>query len=268
MTLTYGSLFSGLGGIDLGLDSAGLQCKWQVEINEYCRRVLVKHWPDVPKWDDVRTFPPETVEWSYSWRGCPIGPFCPEVRRDVTAERYRVDLIAGGDPCQANSIAAGPAPSRAASLGGEFIRVVDVLRPRLVLRENPSHVRRDAPWPWWRFRNELERLGYVVLPFRLRACCVGADHRRDRLFLLGEHADAVRQRVERGDSKAEREVKPEALAASLGPADWQSIRSVPGLRSRAGLPDYVERVKGLGNAVLPAVAELIGRRIIEASEKE
>ena len=57
--MTFGSLFSGVGGMDLGLEWSGMTCKWQVEIDGYARRVLTKHWPNVPKHDDVRTFPPQ-----------------------------------------------------------------------------------------------------------------------------------------------------------------------------------------------------------------
>ncbi len=76
MTLTFGSLFAGIGGFDLGFERAGMVCKWQVEIDDYCRQVLAKHWPEVRRHDDVRTFPPR-----------PKGP-------------WSVDLICGGFPCQ------------------------------------------------------------------------------------------------------------------------------------------------------------------------
>lgn len=243
--LTFGSLFAGIGGMDLGLERAGMKCVWQVENNEYCQRVLAKHWPDVRRWDDVKTF-------------------------DKIVTRYNEfdtpDLICGGDPCQANSAAAGPAPSKRESLGGEFLRVVESFRPRFVLRENPSHVRADAPWPWWKFRNGLESLGYLVIAFRLRACCLGADHRRDRLFLLGENADTVRLRVEGRNGQTPPSFQSEAAAPSLGPAHWNNVSAVRGYRSRSGIPDYVERTRALGNAVVPQVAEWIGRRIIEAVE--
>ena len=56
--MTFGELFAGIGGFSLGLERAGMTCKWQVEIDPYATAVLKKHWPDVPKHDDVRTFPP------------------------------------------------------------------------------------------------------------------------------------------------------------------------------------------------------------------
>ena len=71
--LSFGSLFSGIGGIDLGLERAGMVCRWQVEIDEYCRKVLAKHWPEVPKYGDIREL--------------------------TGAELEPADLIAGGFPC-------------------------------------------------------------------------------------------------------------------------------------------------------------------------
>jgi len=241
MSLTFGSLFAGIGGFDLGLERAGMTCRWQVENDPYAQRVLANHWPDVPRWDDIRSFPP--------------GP---------SVEDWRVDLLCGGDPCQENSNARKGDYCSQPSLGSEFIRVVDVLRPRLVLRENPSSVRRDAPWPWRRFRSELESLGYAVLPFRLRACCFGADHRRDRLFLLGEMADANAKRPQRTIIK---EVETAETWEDRFYTVYGRDRRSPTPRvSRAGdgVSHRLERIGCLGNAVVPAVAQWIGERILES----
>jgi len=227
--VTFGSLFAGIGGLDLGLERAGMQCKWQVEIDDYCQRVLAKHWPDVERFRDVR---------------------------EVGSHNLKpVDLICGGDPCQENS-GARRHPTTSPSLGDQFIRVVAECRPRLVLRENPSGVRSDAPWPWWRFRAELERLGYAVLPFRLRACCVGLDHRRDRLFLLADRSDSMCARLEG-------EIKPRINPVSAGgPVRRIRLSESDVVRAGHGIPDYMERIRGVGNAVAVPVAEYIGRLIL------
>src|SRR5690606_38318018 len=112
--ITVGSLFSGIGGMDLGLERAGMVIRWQVEIDEYCLRVLAKHWPDVPKHVDIRDVGGHNLE--------------------------RVDLICGGFPCQDISFARGAGAKgldgEKSGLFFEFIRVVRELRPKHVLLEN------------------------------------------------------------------------------------------------------------------------------------
>ena len=110
--ITFGSLFAGIGGIDLGFERAGMQCKWQVEIDEYARKVLAKHWPKVRRHDDVRTWPQPDSE--------------------------RVDVITGGFPCQDVS-AAGKRigiKGERSGLWFEMLRVVRELRPQIVVVEN------------------------------------------------------------------------------------------------------------------------------------
>jgi DNA (cytosine-5)-methyltransferase 1 len=233
--MVFGSLFSGCGGLDLGLERAGMTVAWQVELDGWRRSILARHWPDVRRHDDVATFPP----------GRP--------------DDWRVDLICGGDPCQGNSKGGGGPPATGEGPAHHFIRVVGLLRPRLVLRENPASTRSDAPWPWHRFRSELESLGYAVLPFRLRACCLGLDHQRERLFLLGALPDAVCPGLEG--------TYPEVIEHGDA-ARCDRRRSAPRLCRRAdGLPRRVDRMKALGNAVPPVMAEWIGRRIMEAERR-
>ena len=98
--MTFGSLFSGIGGMDLGLERAGMECRWQVEIDPFCNRVLEKHWPHVRRYGDIRTF---------------------------GAELERVDLIAGGFPCQDVSIAGlkrGITEDSRSGLWSEFARII------------------------------------------------------------------------------------------------------------------------------------------------
>lgn len=237
--VTFGSLFAGIGGFDLGFERAGMFCKWQVEIDRYANRVLSKRWPNVRRWGDVHQWPQSDTEY--------------------------VDVICGGDPCQENSNARQGIGCESPSLGGEFIRIVDAMRPRFVVRENPSVVRADAPWPWFRFRGELESIGYVVMPFRLRACCLGLDHRRDRLLLLAELPNAM-QAGSQGDvfEKVERQTGGKGRRDTTRQAGWDATPRICGVSD--GIPNRMDRLRGLGNAVPPAMAEWIGRRIVSVMQ--
>src|SRR2546422_5510403 len=144
-----------------------------------------------------------------------------------------------------------------------FLRIVAECRPRFVLRENPSVTRKDAPWPWWRVRDALEEIGYIVLPFGIRACCVGLHHRRDRLFLLGELQVSERTGLEGNVS----EIMARALEGRQNTDTSRSDRRHPSpriCRGVDGIPHRVDRLKALGNAGVPDVAEKIGHIIMAA----
>lgn len=248
---TVGSLFAGIGGIDLGLERAGWTVRWQIENDPFCQRVLSTHWPDVDRFSSVEGFLAMLDD-----------PEC--------CKAMRVDLLCGGDPCQENSAARQGVDTVHPSLAPEFLAIVARLRPRCVLRENPTATRHDAPWPWWRFRAELERLGYAVLPFRLRACCLGAHHRRDRLFVLAELADSTGQPgVSAQNWDLERSVlhqaawRPQPDSARRRPG-W--VPEPPMARVAYGIPERLARHRACGNAVVPQVAEWIGRHLLAVIE--
>lgn len=158
--MLIGSLFSGIGGLELGLEWAGLgTVAWQVEIDPFARGVLAKHWPHAKRFDDVRT--------------CTALP--------------PVDLICGGFPCQGLSAAGlrrGLADERS-GLWSEFARIVADLSPRFVVAEN---VPRLATAGMDRVVRDLDALGYCVHGGIVAAADVGAPHERKRLFLVA-HSD-------------------------------------------------------------------------------
>lgn len=127
--LTFGSLFAGIGGIDLGFERAGMKCKWQVEIDDYASRVLARHWPDVRRWRDIKTFCSDSNRWgcekckernSESQSG--IKPSC-----GCDIDGLRVDVIAGGFPCQDISYA-GKGAGLAGERSGLFYEAIRVIR--------------------------------------------------------------------------------------------------------------------------------------------
>lgn len=247
--MRFGSLFAGLGAMDYGLESAGMECAWQVEIEPWCRQVLEKHWPTVRRHDDVRTFPPTAGDWS-------------------------CDLIAGGFPCQDISVAGNRAGIQEGTRSGlwiEYARIVRAIRPRYVLVENVAAL---LEWELGRVLGDLAALGYDAEWDCIPASSVGALHRRDRVFIvahaidirmeglgtrddLGKARDAGERRWGKDRSMVVREI---ANTSSNRGARWPQ----PMLHGMDARPsDWVERTKGLGNAVQPAVAEFIGRRIME-----
>jgi site-specific DNA-cytosine methylase len=156
--MTYGSFFTGIGGLDRGLDRAGLQCRFQVEIDPFCRKILAKHWPHVKRYGDIRTV-----------NGRDLEP---------------VDLLAGGFPCQDLSQAGTRAGIEGARSGlwFEFARIIGELRPRYVLVENvPGLLVYDG---LRRVIGELSRFGYVGIWRSLRASEFGASHLRKRVFIV------------------------------------------------------------------------------------
>lgn len=269
--MLIGSLFAGIGGLELGLERAGLgSVAWQVELDPWCREVLAKHWPDAQRHEDVRT----------------VG----------AANLSPVDVICGGFPCQDVSVA-----GRGKGLEGErsglwyeMLRIVRELGPRVVIVENVSALQRRGLDVVAR---GLRDAGYAVEATRIRAEDVGAPHRRERLFVVA-YADchALRKRSEWKSRRLARAVQapeisePGHAGQELAYADgdgrhrfpprrgdseaWRTWtehggpqpgvrRVVDGLSSRLDGFARRNRLKALGNAVVPQVAEAIGRQVRE-----
>ncbi|MEU4676505.1 DNA (cytosine-5-)-methyltransferase [Micromonospora sp. NPDC023737] len=228
-------LFAGIGGLSLGLQRAGMRIVGHVEINPFCRAVLQKHWPEVPCHDDVRT----ATGW---WRRNP---------------RPRVDVIAGGFPCQPFSAAGlrrGTADDR---WGWPWMAdVIRAIRPRYVLVENVPGLIRDAA-AFECLLSDLAQLGFDARWGVLSACAVGAPHTRERLFVLAYTAG---ERIEqlRGIERAPQSDPQWHLH------HW-ATQPEPH-RVADGVPRRVDRNRALGNAVVPAVAEHLGRIILDHHE--
>lgn len=181
--MTFGSLFAGIGGLDLGLERAGMVCKWQVEIDDYATRVLERHWPDVRRWRDVKTFPPDADGERCEDTSERQAKMAEPSSGNKSTEGWVVDLICGGFPCQDISYA-----GRGAGLEGdrsglffEALRVVRQLRPRYVLLENVAALLTRG---LDRVHGELASIGYGSESHCIPAAAVGAPHIRDRVFVL------------------------------------------------------------------------------------
>ena len=166
--LTHLSLFSGIGGLDLAAEMAGFRTVGQCEWADYPTKVLEKHWPDVPRWRDIRTL---TGESFYEKTGL-----------------RTVDIISGGFPCQPFSVAGkrrGKEDDR--YLWPEMLRVISELRPAWVVGENVAGIVNMA---LDQVCADLENEGYAVQALIIPACAVDAPHRRDRCAIIANRYGA------------------------------------------------------------------------------
>lgn len=226
MSLRVGSLFSGIGGFDLGLERAGMRIAWQVEIDERCRAVLRDHWPNTVCFHDVK---------------------------DIDAEHCEpVHVLAGGFPCPAVSQAAR-GRNVAPWLWPEYARFVRELRPRYVLVENVAGLL-YAGRGFGEILGDLAELGFDATWRVLRASDFGAPHHRPRVWLVGyAHRDG------QPDLSLDDEV---AGMPELRRPVWTWPDPPGGLGVDDGVSDRMDRLAELGNALVPQIAEWIGRRVI------
>jgi DNA (cytosine-5)-methyltransferase 1 len=249
---TVGSLFAGIltGGFDLAAERVwGPGCvRWQVENSPYCCRVLAKHWPEVPRYGDIRKLD-----------GSELAP---------------VDLVCGGFPCQPVSVAGkGRAQADPRWLWPEFVRLLGILRPRFAVLENvPGLLARGMG----EVLGDLAALGFDAEWDCLPAAAFGAPHLRDRVWIVayspGERCnDAGVATPDRGLAERNPDAKgrwePQKSPGGNPPhgaGDFWQVE--PGIQRVAhGVPQRVERLTALGNAVVPQVAEFVFRRIQEAA---
>ena len=174
MKLTFGSLFAGIGGFDLGFERAGFECRWQVEIDNYATKILEKHWPKVHRQRDIRECNASNLE--------------------------RVDCIIGGFPCQDISYA-----GRGAGLDGdrsglffEAIRLVRELQPRAIVLENVAALLTRG---LDRVLGTLAEIGYDAEWHCIPAAAVGAPHIRDRVFVIAVHPNPETVNARQSDER-------------------------------------------------------------------
>jgi DNA (cytosine-5)-methyltransferase 1 len=232
VTLTVGSLFSGIGGLDLGLERCGMRVIWQSEFDPFCSAVLARHWPDVPNLGDVTS-----IDWS-TVGGC--------------------DVVAAGFPCQDASDAGRRAgiDGEQTGLWAEVARCVRHLRPRFVVLENVTGLLSRG---FGRVVGDLAALGYDAEWDCVPAAAVGAPHLRARTWVL---AYPRGERVEADHSLQAGWPQPQLRAGwDTEPPLGRVVDGVP----RRLVGTIHQQNRALGNGVVPQVAEHVGRLILEAA---
>jgi DNA (cytosine-5)-methyltransferase 1 len=284
MKLQHLDLFSGIGGFSLGLEATGgFETKAFCDIEKYPRQVLQKHWPHVKQYEDIK-------ELNYE-----------RLKADGIDS---IDIITGGYPCQPFSIAGrkkGEEDPR--HLWPEYFRLVKELRPTWVIGENVSgHIKLGLDT----VIEDLESEDYSVRPFSISASSIGANHQRERIWILahsrrsqwpraeqrGENENETRQenanQFERSSSTSEVDVantnderlqrqwqsrnqftprfnssreSSEEGQGTVGQGWWESEPNMG--RVAHGIPKRVDRLKSLGNSLVPQIPYYIGKTILE-----
>jgi DNA (cytosine-5)-methyltransferase 1 len=260
-------LFSGIGGFSLGLErTGGFETVAFCEIEPFCRKVLAKHWPDVPIYEDVRTLTGERL----------------------AADGIAVDVITGGFPCQDISAAGRKAgiDGERSGLWAEYARLIREIRPRFAIVENVSDILGRG---MVRVVGDLAEIGLAAEWHAIPACALGAPHERDRIWIIA-HAESESGR--RGVDEDQRDEahgrQPQNCAGAGHAADaapllwkaqlWEQQNRAVRSHWRTHWRDYAASLRGmddgvsgrvdglasLGNAVIPYIPEMIGRAILQA----
>lgn len=242
--MKVGGLFSGIGGFELGLSRAGFEISWMVEIDEFCRKVLKKHaseyWPNARILEDVTK----------------VG------KEQLTA----VDLICGGFPCQPFSQAGkrkGKEDDR--YLWPEMLRIIRELSPRWIIGENVAgFINMELENAF----TDLETEGYQVEAFVLPALGIGAIHKRERIWIMAyPESTSWLMRRNRFIKDAKNSFEKSTNDTDRIPVIQQWMEwgaNPPGIyRIYDGIPDRMDRLRSLGNAVVPQIPEILGRFILE-----
>lgn len=239
--LTVGSLFSGIGGFDLGFERAGFDIAWQVEFDPFCQSVLKKHWPNAKLYSDIR---------------------------EVNANELQpVDVVCGGFPCQPVSVSGkrkGQQDER--WLWPEFARIIRGIRPRYVVVENvPGLLTVDGGRLFGVVLGDLAACGYDAEWQVLSAAALGAWHRRERLFIVAYPSCQRLEEREVFGGDAGQKLTAFARDCSTGTGIWAVESGV--CPTLDGISNRVERLKALGNAVVPQVAEYLARLVLAHAQK-
>jgi len=254
-------LFSGIGGFSLGLErTGGFETVAFCEIEEFPRKVLAKHWPDVPRYSDVRTLTAE----------------------QLATDGIAVDVITGGFPCQDISTAgkrAGIADGTRSGLWSEIVRLARDIRPQFIIVENVANLlagpsERRGGW-FGRVLGDLAECGYDAEWENIPASALGAPHRRERVWLVAYPMQSGWRILQQPHSNLIKSLAAgwEANASSANLAVWNRkevcpprfIRMVDGVRTDVDADWF----SAFGNAVVPQIPELIGRAILASiAEKQ
>lgn len=231
-------LFSGIGGFSLGLERAGMKTIAFCEIEEYPRKVLKKHWPGVPIYDDVRNL-------TYD-----------RLKQDGIGS---IDVICGGFPCQPHSFSGLRLASKdSRDLWGEMYRIAcEVRRRPIIIGENVLGLLSSEDGQYFgAILRDLANIVYSAEWFNLPAGAFGAEHYRPRIWLVA-YPDETQLK---GGCISKRIQQEYANACYIR---WGKDK--PGVvRTLDGIPSQMDRLGCLGNAVVPQIPEIIGRAIMES----
>jgi len=228
--MRHGSLFSGIGGFDLAAEWMGWQNVFQVEWDSYCQKVLAKNFPNVKRYGDIKEF---------------------------KGEAGSVDVLTGGFPCQPFSTAGkrkGESDDR--YLWPEYLRVIREIKPSYVVGENVAGlVSMEDGKTLEGIFTDLEGEEYQVESFIIPACGVGAEHRRERIWIIAYSDSFRRKRAENTRKRFSRfEILGFHKRDRINAEDFREFNGLSGKLDK-------DRLKALGNAIVPQVAYELFRAI-------